>query len=66
MQAKTNVLATTAGSLGLKINTKKTRYLSMNSRAIESMRAVNGKVVDEVDNLTYLEFKVSTSGDGEE
>ena len=51
MQAKTSVLATTAGSLGLKIDTKKTRHLSMNSRTNESIM-VNGDVVDEVDHLT--------------
>ena len=65
MQAKTNALATTAGSLGLKINTKKTRHLRMNSRTNESIM-VNGEVVDEVDHFTYLGSKVSTSGDGEE
>ena len=62
MQAKTNALAT-AGSLGLKINTKKTRYLRMNSRTNESIM-VNGEVVGEVDHFTYLGSKVSTSGDG--
>ena len=65
MQAKTNTLATAAGNLGLKINTKKTRHLRMNSRKNESIM-VNGKVVDEVDHFTYLGSKVSTSGDGEE
>ena len=43
MQAKTNALDTTAGSLGLKINTKKTRHLRMNSRTNESIM-VNGEV----------------------
>ena len=65
MQAKTNALATTAGSLGLKINTEKTRHLRMNSRTSESIM-VNGEVVDEVDHFTYLGSKVSTSADGEE
>ena len=65
MQAKTNALATTAGSVGLNINTKKTRHLGMNSRTNESI-TVNGEVVDEVDHFTYLGSKVSTSGDGEE
>lgn len=65
MLAKTDALATTAGSLGLKINTKKTRHLRMNSRANESIM-VNGDVVDEVDHFTYLGSKVSTSEDGEE
>ena len=65
MQAKTNALATTAGSLGLKINSKKTRHFRMNSRTNESIM-VNGDVIDEVDHFTYLGSKVSTSGDGEE
>ena len=37
----------------------------MNSRTNELIK-VNGEVVGEVDNFTYLGFKVSTSGDGEE
>ena len=64
MQAKTNALAATAGSLGQQINTKKTRHLRMNGRTNESTM-VNGEVVDEVDHFTYLGSKVSTSGDGE-
>ena len=65
MQAKTNALATTAGCLGLKINTKKTRHLRMNSRTNESIM-VNGEVVGEIDHFTYLGSKVSTSGNGDE
>ena len=65
MQDKTNALATTAENLGLKINIKKTRHLRMSSRNNESI-LVNGEVVYEVDHLTFLGSKVSTSGDGEE
>jgi len=65
MQAKTNALATTAGRLGLKINIRKTRHLRMSGRTNESIM-VNGEVVDEVDHFTYLGYKVSTSGDGED
>ena len=65
MQANTNVLATTAGSLGLKIIAKKTRHLRMNSRTNESIM-VNGEVVDKVDHFTYLGSRVSSSGDGEQ
>ena len=64
MQAKTNALATTAGNMGLKINIKKTRHLSMGGRTNESIM-VNGEVVDEVDHFSYRGSKVSTSGDGE-
>ena len=65
MQAKTNALATTAGNIGLKINIKKTRHLRMSGRTNESIM-VNGEVVDEVDEFTYLGSKMSTSEDGEE
>ena len=65
IQAKTNALATTAGNLGLKINSKKTRHVRMSSKTNESIM-VNREVVDEVDHFTYLGSKVSTSGDGEE
>ncbi|KAL9966528.1 hypothetical protein ACROYT_G024615 [Oculina patagonica] len=65
MQAKTNNLATTAGSLGLKISTKKTSHLRMNSKTSEAIM-LNGKAVKEVEHFTYLGSMVSTSGDGEE
>ena len=65
MQAKTNISATTARRLGLEISTKKTRHLRMNSRSSEVIM-LNGEVVKEVERLTYLGSKVSTSGDEEE
>ncbi|KAL9952790.1 hypothetical protein ACROYT_G040097 [Oculina patagonica] len=65
MQAKTNTLATTAGSLGLKISTKKTSHLRMNSKTSEAIM-LNGEAVKEVEHFTYLGSMVSTSGDGEE
>ena len=64
MQGETNALATTAGNLGPKINIKKTRNLRMSSRNNEPILVE--EVVDEVDYLTYLGSKVSTTGDGEE
>ena len=65
MQAKTNALPITAGSVGLTISTKTSRHLRMNSRTNESI-ILNGEVVDEVYHFSYLGSKVSTSGDGEE
>ena len=37
MQAKTYTLATTAGSLGLKISTKKTSHLRLNSKTSKAI-----------------------------
>ena len=65
IQAKTNALATTAGSLGFKISRIKSGHLRMNSKTNKSIM-LNGEVVSEVDHFTYLGSKVSTSGDGEE
>ena len=65
MQEKTNTLATTAGSFGLKISTRKSGHLRMNSRTNELIN-LNGEVVGEVDHFTYLGSKVSTSEGGEE
>ena len=62
MQDKTNVLATTAGNLGLKINIKDTGHLRKSSSHNESI-LIKGEVVDEVDHVTYLGSKMSTSGD---
>ncbi|KAL9960175.1 hypothetical protein ACROYT_G033591 [Oculina patagonica] len=64
MQAKTNTLATTAGSLGLKISTKKTSHLRTNSKTSEAIM-LNGEEVKEVEHFTYLGSMVSTSGNGE-
>ena len=63
MQAKTNALATTAGSLTLKISTIKTGHLgmhTMNSRNNESIM-LNEEVVGEVDHFSYLGSKVFTA-----
>ncbi len=51
MQAKTNTLVTTAGSLGLKISTKKTSHLRMNSKTSEAFM-LNGDAVKEVEHFT--------------
>ena len=56
MQAKTNAMATTAGSSNRDMN------LRMNSRTSESV-LLNGELRGgEVDHFTFLESKVSTSG----
>ena len=56
MQEKTNALATTARSLGLKISTRKSGHFRMNSRTNESIM-FNGELVG---RKWYLG---STSGD---
>ncbi|KAL9956573.1 hypothetical protein ACROYT_G038066 [Oculina patagonica] len=59
MQAKNNILATSAGSLGLEISTKKTRHLRMNSRSSEATM-LNWKTAKEVEHyFTYLCSKVN-------
>ncbi|KAL9956579.1 hypothetical protein ACROYT_G038073 [Oculina patagonica] len=59
MQAKNNILATSAGSLGVEISTKKTRHLRMNSRSSEATM-LNWKTAKEVEQyFTYLCSKVN-------
>lgn len=54
MRAKTDTLQTTAGSLDLKISTKKTGHLRMNSRTRENIM-LNGEAVEEDEHFTYLQ-----------
>ena len=64
MQEKTDAMATTAGNLGLKVSTKKTKGMRMNARVQENIK-LNGDEIEEVDNFTYLGSKMSNTGDGE-
>ena len=64
MQQKTESFATTAGNLGLKVSTKKTKSMRMNAR-VESPIKLNGEDIEEVDDFTYLGSKMSNTGDGE-
>ena len=64
MQEKTDAMATTAGNLGLKVSTKKTKGMRMNARVQENIK-LNGDEIEEVDDFTYLGSKMSNTGDGE-
>ena len=64
MQEKTDAMATTAGNLGLKVSTKKTKGMRMNARVQENIK-LNGDDIEEVDDFTYLGSKMSNTGDGE-
>ena len=64
MQEKTDAMATTAGNLGLKVSTKKTKGVRMNARVQENIK-LNGDEIEEVDDFTYLGSKMSNTGDGE-
>ena len=64
MQEKTDAMAPTAGNLGLKVSTKKTKGMRMNARVQENIK-LNGDEIEEVDDFTYLGSKMSNTGDGE-
>ena len=64
MQEKTDAMETTAGNLGLKVSTKKTKGMRMNARVQENIK-LNGDEIEEVDDFTYLGSKMSNTGDGE-
>ena len=64
MQEKTDAMATTAGNLGLKVSTMKTKGMRMNARVQENIK-LNGDEIEEVDDFTYLGSKMSNTGDGE-
>ena len=64
MHEKTDDMATTAGNLGLKVSTKKTKGMRMNTRVQENIK-LNGDEIEEVDDFTYLGSKMSNTGDGE-
>ena len=64
MQEKTDAMATTAGNLGLKVSTKKTKGMRMNARVQENIK-LNRDEIEEVDDFTYLGSKMSNTGDGE-
>ena len=58
MQSKTTKLCKTAEQIGLKINTKKTKVMSINT-AKNPPISINETEEAEVDNLTNLESIVS-------
>ena len=47
----TDAMATTAGNIGLKVSTKKTKGMRMNARVQENIK-LNGDEIEEVDVFT--------------
>ncbi|KAL9977332.1 hypothetical protein ACROYT_G014722 [Oculina patagonica] len=64
MQVMTEGLASTAAVLGLKISPKKTKHMRMNHRS-DAPITLHGKIVEEVNEFTYLGSKMTTNGDSE-
>ena len=61
MQEKTTILDSLAQQMGLKINDSKSKIMRINSKSIETVE-VRGKVLEEVDNFTYLGSIVDKEG----
>ena len=61
MQQKTKLMASTASSAGLYINTEKTKTLRINTVCQESI-LVNDKQIENVDNFVYLGSVVTVDG----
>nr|KAG5704191.1 hypothetical protein BaRGS_009721 [Batillaria attramentaria] len=57
-------MASTAGQIGLKISSKKTKHMRMNNRNNAAI-TVNGEALEEVEYFTYLGSKMTTDGDSE-
>ena len=64
MQAKIKYMTRKAGEIGLKISTKKTKHLRMNSRT-EAAIMPNGEEIEAMEDFTYLGSKMTTSRDTE-
>ncbi|KAL9983368.1 hypothetical protein ACROYT_G005527 [Oculina patagonica] len=64
MQAMTEGLASTAAVLGLKVSPKKTKHMRMNHPS-DAPITLHGKIVEEVNEFTYLGSKMTTDGDSE-
>ena len=61
MQEKTAILDSWAQQLGLKINDRKSKIMRINSKSTDAVE-VRGKVLEEVDNFTYLGSIVDKEG----
>ena len=61
VQTKTKDLARTAGQIGLKISTKKTKHLMMNGQT-EAAVMLNGEEIEDIENFIYLGSKVALPG----
>ena len=63
-QSKSENLARNAGKIGLKINTEKTNTLRNNSQTAHPM-TIEGHIIEEVTQCTYLWAKVTKDGNSE-
>ncbi|XP_041362130.1 uncharacterized protein LOC121378097 [Gigantopelta aegis] len=61
IQRKGEVLAKNVGSVGLKINTNKTKALRNNNQTADPI-TIGGRDIEEVTEFTYLGAKVTTDG----
>ena len=61
MQEKTAILDSWAQQLGLKINDRKSKIMRINSKSTDAVE-VRGRVLEEVDNFTYLGSIVDKEG----
>ena len=64
IQRKSEDLTRNAGSIGLKVNSIKTKSLRTNCSTTEPI-TINGTDIEEVAEFTYLGTKVTTDGDSE-
>ena len=64
IQAKSDSLLTTASSIGLKMNTKKTKLMRKNTFNNNPI-IINGNSIDEVTEFTYLGSKITLDADRE-
>lgn len=61
MQKKVDSLGETSQRVGLKISQEKTKVLRINNKQEEPLR-IEGQIVEDVDEFTYLGSKISKSG----
>ena len=62
IQAKSDLLVTTASKIGLKVNTKKTKLLRINS-GNNTPVIINGKQIEEVEEFSYLGSMITSDAD---
>ena len=62
IQQKTDLLNTTASTIGLRVNAKKTQVLRLNSNNSEPI-SIEGRPLENVEEFAYLGSKVTASGE---
>lgn len=63
IQQKTELLSVTASKIGLKVNTKKTQVLRVNTTNYRNPLLIDSKPIEDVEEFTYLGSKFTTTGD---